>query len=105
MEPHWIQGENRFWFKHQQANSHEFRIVDAETGKQAPAFDHDALAGLLNAAGEDNLAPQALPISDLQLDRDGLIVELTTKPVPPVNISGSFAEAGPSRVEQSPLPL
>lgn len=93
VEPHWIQGENRFWFKHQQANSHEFRIVDAETGKQAPAFDHDALAGLLNAAGEDNLAPQALPISDLQLDRDGLIVELTTKPVPPVNISGSFAEA------------
>lgn len=90
---HWIDSTNNFWFEKQTGDGHEFIVVDASTGRQKLCFDHDRLASLLNASGETNLNKQALPISDLQFESDGFIVELTTKSVPSINVSGSFAEA------------
>lgn len=91
--PYWINDEDRFWFKKQTVDGHEFVLVDAATGEQQPIFDHAALAKALTAAGEAQLDANALPISDLRFSSETIDVTLTTKTLPETNLKGLFVEA------------
>src|SRR5579862_7014770 len=45
IEPHWIHGEDRFWYlRTQSSGDREFVLVDAVTSSKRPAFDHRNIA-------------------------------------------------------------
>lgn len=70
--PTWVPGEDRFWYRHERSDGHEFVLVDAGSGDRRPAFDHELVG---RALGAD---PAALPIERFESEGDGLIVELTS---------------------------
>ena len=93
IQPNWIKGEHRLWFKHETANGHQYLIADIGTKTQYPAFDHKKLTCLINRSMDKNFDAQALPICDLQFKDGNLIVELTTRSLPSIDIEGSFAKS------------
>lgn len=68
--PRWIGQEDRFWIKLQEGAGHRFYIVEAATGKQRPAFDHEAVAKALSTAGMGEQRADALPLLDLAIEAD-----------------------------------
>jgi dipeptidyl aminopeptidase/acylaminoacyl peptidase len=70
----WTGRGDEFWIADQSATGFEYRLVDAETGEQRPAFDHEALAALLSDAGEADFEPGALAITRLDFADDALTV-------------------------------
>ena len=71
--PHWLPGEDRFWFREQVEGGHRYRLVDAATGEQAPAFDHARVAAAL---GVDE---HALPVERLERGPDGFVLFLSDR--------------------------
>src|SRR5262245_55774427 len=75
LEPHWLTNQGapstRFWYRAERpGNRTEFILVDAETGKKQPAFDHERLASALSQAGGREFKPEGLPVEALQFDDD-----------------------------------
>lgn len=68
VSPAWIGESNRFWYRRDTADGHEFVVVDAETSKKAVAFDHEAIARGLAEAGMDDVQSTALPFSAFEFD-------------------------------------
>ncbi len=60
----WIGQSNRFWYRRTVAGGHAFIVVDAETLKKAPAFDHEAIAASLTSATGEKHTAVTLPFSD-----------------------------------------
>ncbi len=87
VEAHWLPGKDSFWFHKQNTGGHEFLLVDAATGNQRAAFDHQALAAALDAGGERGLNATALPIGDVQFLPDGWQIQLE-KPPADINVLG-----------------
>lgn len=64
VEPHWLADADRFWYRRDSKNGHEFVIVDAASATRAPAFDHVGLAeGLSRLTGRE-IGPEGLPFDD-----------------------------------------
>lgn len=74
VSPTWIGGSNRFWYRRETTEGHEFVIVDAETGAKTPAFDHEGIAKGLTEAGVDDVEPAALPFDAFEFDDSGLTI-------------------------------
>ena len=79
--PVWIGETNRFWYGREllldgkvDKPGKEFRLVDAESASNEPAFDHKVLAGLLSEEAEESIDPHNLPISDVRIELDPLAV-------------------------------
>ena len=68
--PHWIGDSDEFWYERDVAGGHEYKIIDATTGRSRDAFDHGGVASSLRALGADTPS-DALPSSELQLDLVG----------------------------------
>ncbi|MFD2472049.1 S9 family peptidase [Amycolatopsis silviterrae] len=68
--PTWLPGEDRFWFRHEHRDGHEFLLVDAATGARCPAFDHELAA---RALGGD---PTRLPVEGVEYDGDSVILSV-----------------------------
>lgn len=67
---HWIDSTH-FWYCHHDANGREYRFVDAVQSMQFPLFDHRELAAALSALpGANEIAPHALTLPKLKLDRE-----------------------------------
>ena len=77
VEPHWFDADRQFWYKVRTGPaSHEFLVVEAEKGRQRPAFDHQKLAQAL-ARRKIAVAPgDRLPIAQLHFDAAGKYVDL-----------------------------
>lgn len=69
--PTWLPGEDRFWFRLEHRDGHEFVLVDAATGRRQPAFDHDTVAKALDAD------PRALPVDTFTYDGDAVVIAAT----------------------------
>jgi dipeptidyl aminopeptidase/acylaminoacyl peptidase len=63
--PHWIGSTDRFWYRHDTSNGHDYLVVDAATGEKRPAFDHAALAAALSDVLGQAVQTDNLPISEL----------------------------------------
>ena len=77
--PVWIGETNYFWYprelmEHGKAGR-EYRLVNAEATSNVPAFDHNALAGLLSEVAESSIDPHNLPISDIVIELDPVVVQ------------------------------
>lgn len=70
--PHWFQGDSRFWYRNDlRDGAKEFVLVNAETGKREPAFDHEKLAGALSKVANASFKADKLPFSVIEYVRDG----------------------------------
>lgn len=65
--PHWIGDSDSFWYKQETLSGHHYHVVDAKTGTNSRAFDHDALAKALTKVSGNDVAADKLPLSDLDL--------------------------------------
>ena len=65
--PHWFADDTRFWYRNTlKGGGKEFVLVESETGKKAPAFDHSKLAaGLSKVAGSEYTADR-LPFDAIE---------------------------------------
>ncbi len=50
--PRWIGSSDRFWYVRETPAGHEIRVVDASSGDNRPAFDHQVFVHALSAALE-----------------------------------------------------
>ena len=86
--PVWIEGSECFWYERaykidskeiqtsEKTNSDQqptppiakqYRLVDAQTATNQPAFDHAALAAALSKAADQPVDPEALPITRVNI--------------------------------------
>lgn len=66
----WILETNRFWYRNNSREGKEFILVDAESRRSSPAFDHARLASeLSNTAGEQYEADD-LPFNSIAFEDD-----------------------------------
>ena len=75
--PAWIEGEEAMVYSKSAAGSHEFVIVDANSGAKQAAFDQVKLAAGLNAAAHTDFKPQALPFTRVQFVDHRTAIEFT----------------------------
>ena len=68
--PHWIGPNDRFWYRKERKDDHEFVLVDAATGKSQPAFDHDALAKALGQNTNETHSDRTLPFNEFSFNDD-----------------------------------
>ena len=74
ISPHWIGNSDCFWYRRSSRKSPEstaeivteYRLVDATTGTNTEAFDHDVLAKALAKAANQSVEALALPIDNLE---------------------------------------
>ena len=59
----WIESSDCFWYRRTIKGGREFRLVDANSGSNRLAFDHQALARLLADATGNDTNPNNLPIA------------------------------------------
>jgi dipeptidyl-peptidase 4 len=68
--PQWLDGD-RFWYRVQIPEGHEFVVVDPARGTRERAFDHERLARALTALAGTEYSPWSLPLQALQPTQDG----------------------------------
>jgi len=78
VRPIWIGGTDRFWYRRDTDTGHDFRIVDAASGRSNAAFDHAVIAGELSRLGV-NVPPDALPLEKLRFSDDGQSIAFELK--------------------------
>ena len=67
--PHWFANNTRFWYRNDLAGGmREFIVVNAESGKRGPAFDHKRVAKALIAEGVKNDGARRLPFREIDID-------------------------------------
>ena len=77
VEPHWFDANRQFWYKVRTGpGSHEFVLVEAEKGRQRPAFNHQKLAEALSKKKINDAPADRLPIEQLDFDPAGKYVDL-----------------------------
>jgi dipeptidyl-peptidase-4 len=64
--PHWLGDRDEFWYRHENAEGHDFIRVNASTGEKTALFDHAAIAGALSALLNQAFKANSLPFDDLQ---------------------------------------
>ncbi len=79
--PNWIDGSDRFWYRRQSSQGHQFVVVDPARNRREPAFDHDRLASVLSAATENTFGteqtygPEGLPFAQFDFVDQGRGIE------------------------------
>ena len=61
VDPNWIHGEDRFWYRVARAEGHEFMLVDPDRSERRPAFDNERLASAMSMAADTAYDPVRLP--------------------------------------------
>ncbi len=65
--PHWIGDSDHFWYLRETRAGEEYRLVDAAKQTNIPAFDHGALAAALAKGSGEQVNPQDLPLSNVEI--------------------------------------
>jgi dipeptidyl aminopeptidase/acylaminoacyl peptidase len=77
VEPHWFDGNNRFWYRNDLAGGkHDFVLVDAVRGTREPAFDHARLAVALHKATGRQVEADRLPFDRITPLGAGDVIQL-----------------------------
>ena len=69
--PHWIEGEDEFWFREQLRDGHRFQRVDAATGTVKAAFDHERMAAAVTATTSTECSATDLPFQQIEFEAAG----------------------------------
>jgi dipeptidyl aminopeptidase/acylaminoacyl peptidase len=112
----WIGKTNRFWYRKQSRGNKEFIIVDAQTLKKQPAFDHEKIAASLSKLTGKTYKALDLPFRFIRFDEtasaffsfvDGSPIRCTVansvcKKVQAGEREGEEMEFGPPKREEGP---
>ena len=66
--PHWVVGQNLFWYEQETDKGHRFVVVDAASGAKSDGFDQARLATELGKAVGQKIDADDLPIKAVSLD-------------------------------------
>jgi len=75
--PHWVEKNNRFWYRRATAKGGDFVLVDAEQNTVGPAFDQSRLAAALTQASKQNYSPTDLPFQDFDFVDNGKAIRFS----------------------------
>ena len=75
--PTWVGNTHRFYYRRSLANGFEFVMVDADTQRKAPAFDHQRLAEALSRAGGRTYTGTRLPFTSFTFNDALSAIEMT----------------------------
>ncbi len=75
--PHWIGGQDEFWYRRELRDGVEFVRVDAASGAKRAAFDHAAVAQALSAALGTPVDGKHLPFDELNFSANGKTLRVT----------------------------
>jgi len=78
----WIGTSHRFYYRKTIAGGHQYIMVDADTLKKVPAFDHARLAAALSKELGEPVAANRLPFSALRFSDDGSYIQFNVGSVP-----------------------
>ncbi len=71
IEPHWLADNSGFWYMNRlSGETREFILVQVETGRRGPAFDHPRLARSLALATGQNIQAEKLPFDTIEFSPD-----------------------------------
>jgi hypothetical protein len=108
----WVEKTSRFYYRKSVKGGHEFVMVDAETRKKQPAFDHERLAAALAKETGETYTRLRLPFSEFTFVDGERIIELMAERVrwrcdlskytctrtgPPAGFAGRRGLGGPVR--------
>ena len=65
--PHWIGDTDLFWYRRQTKAGVEFRLVNANESTNQEAFDHQLLACALSEICQQDISPDNLPITQVEI--------------------------------------
>jgi dipeptidyl aminopeptidase/acylaminoacyl peptidase len=83
IEPHWLAGNDRFWYRNGlPGGRQEFVLIDAVAGSRKPAFDHAKLAAGLSSTAGRQYDPQRLPFDSIAYVDDGAAIDFVADGVP-----------------------
>lgn len=71
VDPNWVGEGDRFWYRRQTPDGHEFILVDARRNRWEHAFDHVKLAAALSAATGQAYEAEQLPFVRFEIVDDG----------------------------------
>ncbi|MFY9745394.1 MAG: DPP IV N-terminal domain-containing protein [Acidobacteriaceae bacterium] len=80
VQPNWIADREEFWFRKTSSGAAEFVLVDAATGAEQPAFDHQKLAAALGTLTGRTLDPKHLPFPAIDFSPDMRSVTIALGP-------------------------
>lgn len=81
VEPRWISGSQRFWYRKNTGEDKEFLLVDPEAKTRAAAFDHAKLAEGLGKAAQRQVQPKQLPFDEFEFTSDGAAIQFRVETV------------------------
>ena len=70
VEPRWIRGSGRFWYRIDTREGTEYVLVDPDRNARQPAFDHARLAAALSAAAGRSCAADSLALDSIDYQPD-----------------------------------
>jgi dipeptidyl aminopeptidase/acylaminoacyl peptidase len=71
VQPQFIRGSDRFWYRNKTAAGAEFVLVDPVANRRAPLFDHARLAAAMTLAADTAFDAAALPFTTFTFGDDG----------------------------------
>ena len=66
LNPHWIAESGYFWYERESKSGKQYRLVNANTSTNEPAFDHADLARALAQVTNEEVDPDNLPIGQIE---------------------------------------
>lgn len=66
VDPVWMEGGSRFWYRNKTGTGHEFVFVDPGRNVQRPLFDHHRLASAMSTANDTSYVGQKLPFDGFE---------------------------------------
>ncbi len=71
VDPQWIDGSDRFWYRNKTGSGHGFVVVDPVRNTQGPLFDHARLAAAMSLANDTSYVPDKLPFDAFEFSEGG----------------------------------
>ncbi|MDE6153692.1 MAG: DPP IV N-terminal domain-containing protein, partial [Muribaculaceae bacterium] len=68
--PQWIDGTHRFWYINEKAGENTYTLVDADSRKSQPMFDHKMLAKAVSDKTGSEVKPGELRLEGLRVSRN-----------------------------------
>ena len=75
--PYWIEGSHCFWYERETITGKTYCLVNATTASHCQAFNHQQLADSLSAQTKETLAPDNLPLQQVDISLDPKRIKFT----------------------------
>ncbi len=66
VEPHWLEGSDRFWYAWESSEGKTFWLVDPARRQKSPIFDNDEIAAQITLLTKDPYDAKHLPIEKIR---------------------------------------